>query len=247
MTDFITLSWFHLKIFATNSYFRTIVFVTTISYVLIQYVAAYSVNGLNDKNIWLRAGIIGIWSAGTSAAGVISYQRFQGTLAYILDSIKTESVSLATLIMPAASFGLLAFPIAFISSTILGINISGISWLLVLGVILLWFSVILLDFVVAGLFVLTPNAFLYEGLLLVPVLIGSGLYDLPNKYTYIVEILSYFLPMNTPIKLILHPEQVSIINFIQMIFIAIVWLVLARFLLKLSLKRLRVTGDMEVM
>ena len=247
MLDFITLSWFHLKIFAMNSYFRTIVFVTTISYVLIQYVAAYAVNGLNDRNIWLRAGIIGVWATGTSAAGVISYQRAQGTLAYILDSVKGEATSLATLIIPAASFGLLAFPISFISSTVLGINTFVGGWTLVIGIVLLWLSVILLDFVVAGLFVLTPNAMLYEGLLLVPVLIGSGLYDMPERWGKVVEIIGWFLPMSTPIKLILHPETLSFLNFAQMVIITGIWLFSARILLKTSLKRLRITGDMEVM
>jgi ABC-2 type transport system permease protein len=247
MMDFMALAWFHLKIFATNSYFRTVVLVTTVSYVLMQYVAAYAVNGLNDHNIWLRAGIIGVWAAGTSAAGVIPYQRAQGTLAYILDSVKSESVSLATLIIPAASFGLLAFPIAFISSTMLGISTFGGGWSLLLGMILLWLSVVLLDFVVAGIFVLTPNAMLYEGLLLVPVLIGSGLYDMPQKYAQLVAIIGYFLPMSTPVKLILHPQEVSVINFVQMIVSAVIWLFLARVLLKISLKRLRITGDMEVM
>ncbi len=57
MKDFLTIVYFHLKLFAQNSYFRTIVFVTTISYVMIQYVAAYAVHDLANPNIWLRAGI----------------------------------------------------------------------------------------------------------------------------------------------------------------------------------------------
>ena len=154
---------------------------------------------------------------------------------------------MATLIIPAASFGLLAFPISFISSTVLGINTFGGGWTLVIGIVLLWLSVILLDFVVAGLFVLTPNAMLYEGLLLVPVLIGSGLYDMPERWGKVVEIIGWFLPMSTPIKLILHPETLSFLNFAQMVIITGIWLFSARILLKTSLKRLRITGDMEVM
>ncbi|MDI6667587.1 multidrug ABC transporter permease [Leuconostoc falkenbergense] len=246
MIDFMTLTWFHLKLFAQNSYFRTIVFVTTIGHVLMQYVAANAVHDLGNQMIWLRAGIIGTWAAGTSAAGVIPYQRAQGTMAYVLDTSKGESVSLATLIIPAACFGLLAFPVAWLASFVLGINTTGISWMLGLGVITLWLSVILLDFVVAGLFVLTPNAMLYESLLLVPILIGAGIYTVPQRYQMVVEVLRLFLPMATPVKLILQPQLVTGFDVLQMLIFSLVWLFLAHFLLKISLQRLRVTGDMAV-
>jgi ABC-2 type transport system permease protein len=246
MIDFMTLTWFHLKLFAQNSYFRTIVFVTTIGYVLMQYVAANAVHDLGNQTIWVRAGIIGTWAAGTSAAGVIPYQRAQGTLAYILDTTKGEAISLATLIIPAACFGLLAFPVAWLTSLVLGVSTTGITWILGLGVITLWLSVILLDFVVAGLFVLTPNAMLYESLLLIPILIGAGIYTVPQRYQMVVEVLGLFLPMATPVKMILQPNLVTGIDVLQMLILSVVWLIMAHFLLKISLRRLRVTGDMAV-
>ncbi|WP_220739420.1 multidrug ABC transporter permease [Leuconostoc miyukkimchii] len=246
MKDFFDVVWFHLKLFAKNSYFRTIVFVTTISYVLIQYVAAYAVQDLGNKTIWLRAGIIGTWAAGTSAAGVIPFQRAQGTLAYILDSRRGEAFSLSTLIIPAACFGLLSFPISFITSYVLGIDVSSSNWfLLILGIFSLWFSVIILDFVVAGIFVLTPNAMLYEGLLMAPILIGSGIYSMPGKWDTIVKILGLLLPMTTPVKLILNPNTITYVDLAQMLVCSIIWLIVAKALLTFCLKKVRISGDME--
>lgn len=246
MKDFFDAIWFHLKLFVQNSYFRTIVFVTTISYVLIQYVAAYAAHDLVNKTIWLRAGIIGTWSAGTSAAGVIPFQRAQGTLAYILDSRKGEVFSLSSLIIPAACFGLLSFPISFITSYILGINISSSNWFfLILGIISLWFSVIILDFVVAGTFVLTPNAFLYEGLLMAPILIGSGIYNIPGKWGTFISSFGSLLPMTTPVKLILDPNSVTYIDVAQMVVCSSIWLIISKLLLAFCLKKVRIRGDME--
>lgn len=246
MIDFFNATLFHLRLFALNSYFRTIVFVTTISYVLVQYVAAYAANDLSNPSIWLRAGIIGTWATGTSAAGVIPFQKHQGTLPYILDSRKGDAFSLSTLIIPAACFGLLSFPISFLTSLLLGINVLSSHWfVLIIAAVLLWFSVILLDFVVAGIFVLTPNAMLYEGLLMAPILIGSGIYQVSGQFGIAVQIFGYFLPMTTPVKLILHPTNVTNIDFMQFIVVSIIWLMLAKALLNYSMKKVRLYGEME--
>ena len=135
---------------------------------------------------------------------------------------------------------------AWLTSLVLGVSTTGITWILGLGVITLWLSVILLDFVVAGLFVLTPNAMLYESLLLIPILVGAGIYTVPQRYQMVVEVLGLFLPMATPVKMILQPNLVTGIDVLQMLILSVVWLIMAHFLLKISLRRLRVTGDMAV-
>lgn len=247
MKDFLTIVYFHLKLFAQNSYFRTIVFVTTISYVMIQHVAAYAVYDLANPNIWLRAGIIGTWAAGTLTAGVIPFQKYQGTLPYVLDSRsrRGDAFSLSTLIIPAACFGLLAFPISFLTSVLLGINVvNGHFFALLFGILGLWASVILLNFVVAGTFVLTPNAMLYEGLLMAPILIGSGIYQIPGQWGRTVQVFGWFLPMTTPVKLILHPTTVTGVDLLQFMIISIVWLALVKSLLNYCMKKVRLVGGM---
>lgn len=52
--------------------------------------------------------------------------------------------------------------------------------------------------------------------------------------------------MATPVKLILQPQLVTGFDVLQMLILSLVWLFLAHFLLKISLQRLRVTGDMVV-
>ena len=77
-------------------------------------------------------------------------------------------------------------------------------------------------------------------------MVGAGIYTVPQRYQMVVEVLGLFLPMATPVKMILQPNLVTGIDVLQMLILSVVWLIMAHFLLKISLRRLRVTGDMAV-
>lgn len=77
MSRFISLVWFHLKVYAQNSYFINLMLTSTLSLFFIEYIGQYALSGELTDTIWLRASIFGLWASGTTAAGSIGFQRFQ--------------------------------------------------------------------------------------------------------------------------------------------------------------------------
>ncbi|MDO4680605.1 MAG: multidrug ABC transporter permease [Aerococcus sp.] len=201
MRQFIGLSTFHLKLFAKNSYFFWLMITSTISLLFLQYLAAYAGNSLSDPYLWRRAAIFGLWSCGTTACGSIGFERAQGTLLYLLNNRVSDRVSLAAVIVPAASFGLLCFPLAFGVGSLLQLNktISSV-WQLLFWMGALWIGAMILDFAIAGLFVLTPRALVYEEIVTLPLLFGSGLFQLPPTLQWIEQLERWVVPIASPIQ-----------------------------------------------
>ena len=57
MRQFLSLSTFHLKLFARNGYFVSTMLTSTLGMLLLQYVIAYAAHTLSDPFLWVRAGI----------------------------------------------------------------------------------------------------------------------------------------------------------------------------------------------
>ena len=203
MRRFLSLSWFHLKLFAKNGYFFWLMVGSTISVLLLQYLVAFAADALQTNQIWLRAGVFGLWSCATTAAGSIGFQRFQGTLPYLLNNAVDDRFSLAALLTPAASFGLLAFPLAWSVAWVLGVRSPIVPGRIMLGVVLLWLGAIILDLAIAALFVLTPNAVVYEELIGIPLLLLAGVFALPQPLQPILAAVRWVLPIAAPVHLLL--------------------------------------------
>ncbi|HEY4399783.1 MAG TPA: multidrug ABC transporter permease [Lactobacillaceae bacterium] len=245
MLDFLGLVGFHLRLFMKNSYFVTLVVTSTISALSVQYLAAYAVQDLSDNTMWLRAGMIGLWASGTSAAGAIVFQRFQGTLAYVLDNLKGDYLAILTLLMPAASFGLLAFPLSAGLALLLGIQVH-VTVVSVVGVLLLWLAVIVIDLVVAGIFVLTINAFVYEGLLLVPVMILGGVLRVPANWQPVLGIFEWVLPVGSAVQMIFG-QQLSMALSVKFGVSFVLWCGIAWMALRYFIRAAKQTDRLEVM
>jgi ABC-2 type transport system permease protein len=109
VTRFARMLGFHLRLFAKNSYFGQLLITTTLSAVALQHLAALTSHAPPDGTVWLRAGIVGTWTVCSVAAGLIGYQRFQGTLVHlVLSPLPAGRVFLA-LVASASVFGLVAF------------------------------------------------------------------------------------------------------------------------------------------
>lgn len=214
MSRFFSLAWFHLKIFSKNSYFVSLAITSTLALLFIEYIVAYASNLTLTSQSWLHAAIFGLWNCGTTAAGCISFQRHRGTLPYLLNHRVSDAVSLAAVVAPAAIFGLLCFPLAMLVGSILGFPLT-FTPQFVLGVIGLWLGALVLDFLIASIFVLTRHAMVYEDLLTLPLLLLSGLYTLPTAFAPITKLANWFLPIALPIKWLLGNEPISWLTFSQ--------------------------------
>ncbi len=234
---------FHIKLFASNSYFVWLMLTSTTSIMLLQYLSAYGSGNLDDNSIWLRAGIFGLWSCAMTAAGSIGFQRFQGTLIYLLSGRISPQLALVAVIAPAASFGLLSFPVAALLAFILGLKVQ-FSFSLFALIILFWLGAVICSFLVTAIFVLTPRAITYEAVLVVPILLFAGLFSLPANLSWITMIGEWFIPITVPTKLILTNQSVTSIALIKFVISSFLWLFSAYFLSEFLFKKAKQTGEL---
>lgn len=242
---FLLLSWFHLKIFAKNSYFINLAITGTLSLLFVEYIVAYVAQTPLTSQSWIRAAIFGLWSCGTTAAGSISFQRHRGTLPYLLNNKVSDEASLAAVVFPAASFGLLCFPLAMLAGAILRFPIT-LTGTFVLAVICLWVGALVLDFLIASIFVLTRHAMVYEDLLMLPLLLVSGLYNLPSSFLPIEHITNWLLPIALPIKWLIGTESLRIPSFVQFLICLVLTTSISHMVAHYLLTKAKQTGRLGV-
>lgn len=244
MRKLLILSWFHLRLFARNGYFVSSMLMNTLGLLLLQYLVAYAANALQDPFLWVRVGIFGMWSSAVTAAGAIGFQRFQGTLPYLLNNATDDLISLAALLAPCSVFGLLAFPVSFVASALLGLNVSVVPVQLP-AVVMLWVGALVLDFGIAAFFVMTPNAIVYEELILIPVMLLGGLVPFSGGLAWLVEVFGWVLPISAPIRILLSGRCTSLLA-VQFVVSTLLCLTASVYLARLLLRRARIDGKMGV-
>lgn len=242
---FIRLFWFHLKLYAGNQYFLWLTISSTVSIFLIQYVMAYVTHQLSDPNLWVRSGVFGLWSSATTAAGCIGFQRYQGTLPYLINTRIDERLSLVALLLPASSFGLLAFPISYALALLLGVGHSNLSLTLFLSVLALWLAAALMDLLVAALFLLTTDAIVYEELITIPLLLASGLFGSTSILKPILTFFQWLIPLSAPVHALLNNQgHLDLLPFLTS---CLLWLVITWLASKKLLAMAKQTGNLGVM
>lgn len=221
---FLRLFWFQFKLYISNQYFFWLTITSTISIFILQYTIAYANHDLNNPLVWIRSAVFGLWASCTTAAGSIGYQRFQGTLPYIINTRYDERGSLIALLLPASSYGLLAFPLAFGLAKIFSVSIGKIDFEFIIMVILLWVAAATMDILIAAFFTLTPNALVYEALINIPILLLAGLFGNEKISLPLMNISQYFLPLTMPIKVLLYRNNA--INILAYIVSLLLWIIL---------------------
>jgi len=200
MTAWLRMLWFHVRQFAKVGYFVHLTVAGTISACLLQRLGAGSGASM-DPVAWLRAAEIGLWTTCTASAGIIGFQRHQGTLAPILVGRRPAAESLSALVAAAATFGLLAFPLAGVLTALLGGPVRA-SAATAVGALLVWAGATAASLAVASLFVLTPHAITFEVLLLVPLVFASGMLGFPAWLPHGVAHASLVVPFSGGVHLL---------------------------------------------
>lgn len=221
---FLRLFWFQFKLYISNQYFFWLTITSTVSIFVLQYTIAYANHGLNDPMVWIRSAVFGLWASCTTAAGSIGYQRFQGTLPYIINTRYDERASLIALLLPASSYGLLAFPLSFLLAKIFSVATGTIDLKFIGIVILLWIAAATMDILIAAFFTLTPNALVYEALINIPILLLTGLFGNRVISLPLMEVSQYFLPMTMPVRVLLYSGNMT--NILAYISSMLIWILL---------------------
>lgn len=242
--QFLKLVVFQLKLYVKNSYFVNLVLIETTSMLLYEYLAHYVNQDYSGKE-WLIAGIMGTWASCTTSAGALGYQRYQGTLMYLLNSsIAREKVLLATL-SPAAIYGLIAFPVAGIEATFLKMPVKYLNGNLFIGILLLWLSSTILSYLISLFFLLTKNAMQYEDLVLLPILLLSGMLTIPSFIQKTIQPLQLLSPLTLPIKMI-YQQLIQLQSIITYIFVIIILILISKILTNYVVQRAFKEGSLDI-
>ncbi|MDR0899715.1 MAG: hypothetical protein LBM27_05115 [Lactobacillaceae bacterium] len=199
--DYFSAIALQFKLFLSNSYFVVLLLTSTTSTLLILYLYGYRYGFTGNE--WLTASIVGMWASSTSVAGIINFQKYQGVMPYLMDGSRSKFLTFTTFIFSPIIFGLTAFPLSFLLAVILRMPTELNIGSLIFGILLLFFSLLPIDLLIAGFFAMTPRALIYEPILMVPVLIASNLFELPAKFSGITQTLSWIIPTSYPVNLIL--------------------------------------------
>lgn len=246
----IRLCWFQLKQYLKVGYFVQLLILSTTIPVIVQILAFESADVLLDT-VWIRAGVIGMWSTAITAAGILGFERMKGTLPYLAHATIHPVRALSAPITSCSLCGVCAFPIAY-SEVALGSLVIGKSLpicsepaLCLVGVAALWFACWVMSMLIAWLFLITPHALAYEGLLSVPILLGSGIFS--NAPLQGLARLAYLIPLRIPVEMLYFPAQMSALKILLFVIVMLVWAVVVWLAARLALRRIRVTGTLEVM
>lgn len=246
--------WFQLRQFASTPYFVQLMLISTLSITFIQFLAFRAWGG-DPLHLWIRSGVIGMWTMSVTSAGIISFERHKGTLVHLVGGRISPLYPLLAVVSAASIFGIGAFVVAWGSWSLLSGSLApladdGSFGLIhtITGITLCWVSSVCMSLVIASIFVLTPNAIAYEQLLVQPLLIASGILFTQSSIPKWLEVIGFVTPLGSATRL-LFVRQESIpflLTAAQTLGTAALWCLLAAFLGHKALQRVRVTATLEV-
>lgn len=245
------MSLFHVRQFITVPYFIQVMVVTTVTTTLVQFLAASAWNSISPAQGWVRGGVIGMWTTSTFAAGIIGFERYKGTLSHLVIAPIGALRAIASVVSAAASFGIFALPLSWTTWAILSgsINFTPMdrwgSLRILGGGVMLLIGCLALSLVIAAIFVLTPNAISYEGLLLVPIFIASGIVFTSASPPRWLDVIGGLLPLRLPFNLLLG-RPVSVLEVLGWLVIVASWIALAAVLGRRALGLAIDMGSLEV-
>ena len=251
---FLRIAGFELRQFAGTGYFVQTVVVATLSASVVQRLGVMAWHS-SAYECFLRSGMIGMWTSSISAAGIIGFERMKGTLVYLVSGRQNATVTLLALVSSVSTFSLLAFPISCIVWLIPG-N-SGIAPMFLLqhlpqlaaGVILLWAATLSITLFMALISVMTPQALVFEGLILVPALFFSGVFAVSSPvYQVLGSGAVFILPTASAARFLYsyRSPHAMLSGGIMCAAVTAVWIAAAAFTARYAFRAMRRTGTIEV-
>jgi len=182
---------------------------------------------------------VGMWSVCTVSAGMIGFQRMQGTLVHVLFSPRSPIVTLGPIVAAGSCFGILAFPLAAGLAVVFHQPVGVINGF---GLPLYWLACLSVSVVVAATFVFTRNAIAYEPLLLVPMIVLSGVFGSPLPQLAAV---GWVIPTSHAITVLTTPN-IDPGRIVTTLAVSAAWLASGGWLARIALQRATVAGTLEV-
>jgi ABC-2 type transport system permease protein len=174
-TAVVRMCCFHLRQQFRNSYFRQLALTSPLLFVALKYLVARGTGDPIDALTGWEAGVAGMWALTCTASGLVGYQRYQGVLAIHATSPRSPAAVFAPLVVSATGLGLLGLPLAWSAAAALG-SVPPIHRPVgvILGLVALTTACAVSAMTFSALFVFSPYASAYEGLLRTPVWLLAG-------------------------------------------------------------------------
>lgn len=246
---------FQVRQVAATGYFVQLLVVSTVSAVLLQWLVTWNQPALPGAGelSWVRAGIVGAWTTTCVAAGILGFQRYQGVLAPLVNSPLGAHRTLVPIIAACSVLGLAGFAIAAALAALLGlpVRITEPGWF-ALALCAFALGSVVLAVLIASVFVLTPNAITYEGLIAIPVVLVSGVFGYPPAWASALEAVSAIVPIAPAVRML----QRSVVgeasasslagDLIASLVSSLVWAVIATLAFRAVLRRARTEATLEL-
>jgi ABC-2 type transport system permease protein len=183
------------------------------------------------------------------SAGMIGYQRFQGTLVHLLMSPLPPERVLLPLLGSASVFGLLAFPVSALISGAGGmpVGVGNGVWLMA-AVLVTWLACLALSWCVGMLFVLTPNAMTYEALLGIPLVLLSGVLVPPATVSPVLDAVAHLFPTRSAVEALVASVSGGPLGpaMVESVAVSVVWLMLGVVLARAVARHATRSGNVEL-
>lgn len=201
-------AWFHLRVLLRNSYFLQLSITAPMVFLALRgLVSANSPRA--DDFAWVDAIAAGMWSTTAATVGIIGYQRFQGTLEHLVLTSRRLWTVLGPTVFSCPLLGLLGVPLVYGASYLLGTPPRVDQPLILpLGVALLLIACAACSFCLAGLFIITRHALVYEPLIIAPALLIAGVVISPDRLPAVGQVAGLVFPLTGAMQ-VLHAAVVS--------------------------------------
>lgn len=242
---------FHSRQMLRNSFFVQLIVVTPVSFVAVKALVAYGLGAPLGDQVWFEAGAAGMWSLTTMSAGMIGFQRFQGTLPLLAVSPHGAARIFVPLVASTACSGLLCFPVAVLAVLVCGGQVGwSTSLLMLLSVALFAVGCVAAALTIAVFFVLTRHAIVYEALLVIPVWMVSGIVTSLDSSPVYLRWLSVLSPLTGPVatvRALLDDADPSLVWLGLSACATVFWLLVARLGFRDALDRARSRGTLALL
>lgn len=195
-------------------------------------------------DLWFFAAVAGLWATTTTAVGLIGFQRFQGTLELLAISVRSPGAVFGSICAAASMIGVLGVPLGTLLTFLLTGTVS-LSWFQCLGYLLALLGCVVSAFMLASLFVLARSATVYEPLILSPIWLLAGIIVPFVEFPPVLKPIAMLLPLTSAVSVARADSAIDALPWLGLFCASLgLWLVIARTLMRLALRRVRVLGTL---
>lgn len=160
MTAVVRMALFHTRRMWKVTFFVQLLLLSTLQVICLQALAAQADFPVTGE-AWIRAALTGMWMVSTVSAGIVGFQRFQGTLVHMMMSPRPAWQATVPIVLAVSTFGLFSIPTALAGALLLGLPVQHAdSGRVLVGLAMFWVGSVVMASVVASVFVLALRHYL---------------------------------------------------------------------------------------